>query len=128
MSLQLVVSREYTVNERDFDIGTGLQLQTGDRLRIDAWGNIWAGVWLTGLNGPRGWNAIEYDPKFPLSATHPYSLIGKIGAGGYFYIGDDANIDGVPDPGGELLLRINDDVPGNGSGAFTCLVQVYREQ
>jgi hypothetical protein len=128
MPLQLVVSREFSVRETDFDVGTGLQLQAGDRVHIDAWGNIWAGVWFTGLNGPRGWDWIDYNPKFPLPGTHPFCLLGKIGAGGYFYIGDNANIEGVPAPGGELLLRINDDVPANGNGAFTCLVQVYRDQ
>jgi hypothetical protein len=27
---------------------------------------------------------------------------------------------------GQLFLRINDDIPGNGTGAFQCVVQTYR--
>ena len=46
---------------------------------------------------------------------------------GYFEIGDSMRIDETPDQG-ELFLRINDDTPGNGNGAFQCMVQVYRNE
>ena len=124
MSLGLVASKQIPVNERDLDVDTHMQVQQGDTLIFQAWGQIWAGVFLTGTNDPRGWNNIENDPKFPLPGTHPYCLLGKLDTG-YFYVGDYARLDDTPDQG-ELFLRINDDAPGNGSGAFECLVQVYR--
>jgi hypothetical protein len=125
MALQLAATRLVQVNERDWDVDTHIQVRQGDTLMFNAWGQIWAGVWLTGTNGPRGWNNIDLDPKFPLPGTHPFCLLGKLDTG-YFYVGDYARIDQTADQGA-LYMRINDDVPGNGSGAFTCVVQVYRD-
>ena len=124
MGLQLVSSKQVQVNEGDWDVDTHMQVHQGDTLIFHAEGQIWAGVWFTGNNGPRGWNNISNDPKFKLPSSHPYCLLGKLDTG-YFYVGDYNRIDNAPDQG-ELFLRINDDLPGNGSGAFQCLVQVYR--
>lgn len=124
MALTLVGNKTVTVREGDWDVDTSLTIMPGDTLIFNAWGSIWAGVWFTGLNGPRGWNNVETDPKFPLPNTHPYCLLAKLDAG-YFYIGDNYRIDQAA-TGGKLFLRINDDVPGNGSGAFTCHIQLYR--
>ncbi|SRR6266436_3242061 len=124
MAATLVSNITVTVRESDWDVDTTLQIQPGDTLIFNAWGQIWAGVWFTGLNGPKGWNNIDNDPKFPLPGTHPYCLLGKI-ATGYFYVGDYSRYDNIA-TAGKLFLRINDDVPGNGSGAFTCHIQLYR--
>jgi len=126
MSLTLVGSQLVEVREADFDVDTHLNVQPGDTLIFNAWGVIWAGVWGTGTNGPRGWNNIDPDPKFPLPGSHPFCLLGKLDAG-YFYVGDNDRIDSIANKG-ELFLRINDDFPGNGSGAFTCIVQLYRNE
>jgi hypothetical protein len=125
MALQLVSSRLVQVNERDWDVDTHIGVRQGDTLIFQATGQIWAGVWFTGNNGPRGWNNIDNDPKFPLPATHPFCLLGKLD-NGYFYVGDYNRLDRTGDQG-NLYLRINDDVPGNGSGAFMCTVQLYRD-
>jgi hypothetical protein len=125
MALKLVASRHVEVREGDSDVDTHLQVHRGDTLMFHATGSIWAGVWFTGLNGPKGWNNIDHDPKFPLPNTHPFCLLGKLDTG-YFYVGDYARLDHLDDQG-ELYLRINDDVPGNGTGAFSCTVQVYRD-
>jgi hypothetical protein len=113
------------VNERDSDVDTHLQIHQGDTVMFNAWGQIWAGVWFTGNNGPKGWHNIDNDPKFPLPASHPFCLLGKLDTG-YFYVGDYMRLNSTPDQG-ELFLRVNDDVPGNGNGAFQRLVQVYRD-
>ncbi len=126
MALVLVAGKQIQVNESDWDVNTAMQVQQGDTLIFQAWGSIWAGVWFTGTNGPPGWNNIDNDPKFPLPGSHPYCLLGKLDTG-YFYVGAYHRMDQTPDQG-PLFLRINDDVPGNGSGAFQCLVQVYRNQ
>jgi hypothetical protein len=123
--LQLVASKMVQVNEGAGDVDTHMQIEAGDHLFIYGSGQIWAGVWFTGTNGPRGWNNIDNNPKFPLPGWHPYGLLGKLD-GGYFAIGDVFRQDGMTDSG-ELFLRINDDTPGNGSGAFEALVQVYRD-
>ena len=103
------------VNEGDRDVDTQIDVEYNDRLVYSANGEIWAGVWFTGLNGPQGWDNIDYSPKFPLPGTHPYSLLGRLD-GRLFYIGRgfDRYYRGR---NSRLFLRINDDSPGNGSGA-----------
>ena len=127
----LALSEEFTVPESARDVQTGIVLRMGDAFEIEASGRIWAGVFLTGENGPNGWeDRIEYDRKFPLTGRpngHPFSLIGKLGGGGaYFFIGEHRPRERyLGEEDRELFLRINDDSPGNGSGAFTCRVRVW---
>jgi hypothetical protein len=124
MAWHLHASKQIEVREGDWDVGTAIQVIAGDTLIFQAWGQIWAGVWFTGNNGPRGWDNRDNNNKFPLPGAHPYQLLGKLDSG-YFEIGDSHRIDQTPDQG-ELYLRINDDLPSNGNGAFQCMVQVYR--
>jgi hypothetical protein len=125
VALKLVGSKQVQVNERDWDVNTHLQVEQGDTLILHAWGQIWAGVWLTGNNGPKGWDNVDNNTKFPLPGSHPFGLLGKLDTG-YFYVGEFNRIDQATDSG-TLFLRINDEVPGNGNGAFQCIVQVYRD-
>jgi hypothetical protein len=122
--LSLVATRTVEVRESDGLVDTHIVIQDGDTLIVHATGQIWAGVWFTGLNGPRGWDNIDCANKFPLPCSHPFCLLGKLD-NGYFYIGDTYRVDKMPMQG-ELYLEINDDVHGNGSGAFTAIIQVYR--
>lgn len=58
--------------------------------------------------------------------AHPFALLGRLG--GYFFIGD-GRLFGTREwtrPLAKLYLRINDDVPGNGRGEFTCVISVSR--
>lgn len=112
------------VLESDGDVDTNVDIQPGDRIIFSASGTIWAGVWFTGRNGPRGWDWIANDNKFPLPTGHPYSLLGRLD-GRYFEIGD--GFERVyTSRGSRLYLRINDDTPGNGNGGFNCRIEVYR--
>jgi hypothetical protein len=127
----LIVDKWITVRERDREVDTGINIQPGDDYAFRATGQIWAGVWGTGTNGPRGWNNVDHDPKFPLHKgpdAHPFCLIGKLGRNGeYFYIGDErARAKYAGRATQRLFLRTNDDAPGNGSGAFNCRVVVWR--
>jgi hypothetical protein len=127
---QLEIDTWVTVRESDRDVDTGIELEYQDEYEIDANGEIWAGVALTGTNGPNGWSDITRDTKFPLHAgadAHPFSLLGKVGAyGAYFFIGERRERDQHLNEIRRLYLRINDDSPGNGSGAFNCHVFVWR--
>jgi hypothetical protein len=121
----LVADKTVTVRESDFDVDTGVDVRTGDRLVVSASGQIWAGDRWFGNNGPQGFDWIDCANKFPLPCSHPYSLLGKLN-GNYFYIG--SGIDRVHNGGdSRLSLRINDDVPANGNGSFEARVQVYRQ-
>jgi len=125
----LVVDKTVMVPESAADVNTGVDVHKGDRLVVSASGTIWAGV-LPGppfeyRNGPQGSDKKDCDPKFPLPCSYPYALLGKLN-GSYFYIGN--GIDQIQNSGdSRLYLRINDDRPGNGNGAFTANIQVYRD-
>jgi hypothetical protein len=125
MAWQLHSSRQIQVNEKDWDVNTHIDVRRGDTLIFHAWGSIWAGVWFTGNNGPQGWTNRDNNPKFPLPGAHPYMLLGKLDTG-YFEVGSYRRLDQTPNSG-RLYLRINDDVPGNGNGAFQAQVAVYRD-
>jgi hypothetical protein len=124
MAWELQSNRRIQVNEGDADVDTAIDVIAGDTLIFHAWGLIWAGVWFTGNNGPRGWYWRDGDPKFPLPGAHPYQLLGKLDTG-YFEVGSYVRLDQTPNSG-HLFLRINDDTPGNGNGAFQSQVMTYR--
>jgi hypothetical protein len=126
----LVADMWFTVRESDSDVDTGLDIAPGDDIAFEATGDIWAGVALTDRNGPAGWANVDHDPKFPLHSgadAHPFALLGTFDGTEYFYIGARRDrAPASPDGTRRLLLRINDDSPGNGDGEFQCRVQVWR--
>lgn len=119
-----------SVPENVTNVDTHLDIKPGDRVVIDADPNarIWSGVWFTGWNGPVGWSNYDCSRKFPLNSfggcSRPYSLIGNLN-GRYFYVGQRKEFT-HQDGESRLYLSINDDVVGNGSGAFKATVKVYR--
>ena len=127
--LTLVADHEVTVRESDCEVDAGVVLEPGDDFALEAGGSIHSGVLFTGANGPQGWDNVDHDPKFPLHEgpdAHPFALIGRIGDEPWFYVGSSRSRAGYDGPPQRLLLRTNDDSPGNGSGAFTCRVRVWR--
>jgi hypothetical protein len=113
------------------DVDTGVVLQPGDEFALTGAGSIWPGVWFTGLNGPAGWiDRVITDPNFPLHNTpdaRPYSLVGRFEGEGYFYVGQGFGRRTFNRTSQRrLFLRINDNAPANGSGAFQCLIEVWR--
>jgi hypothetical protein len=110
------------------DLNTGINVKIGDRITINASGEIYAGVWFTGNNTAWGWDWRADDPKFPHHGTddaHPFSLIGRIGTSPYFLVGEALD-SYLAQHAGPLFLRINDDTPGNGSGGFLATVTLQR--
>lgn len=126
MTLQLIGTKTVQVDESSHDVNTHMFVQPSDTVIFSASGTIWAGVWFTGRNGPRGWPNTSDDSKFPAPGAHPYSLLGKLDSG-WFEIGDNFRLDYAA-TGAELTLSINDDVHGNGNGSFECFIQHYRNQ
>lgn len=124
MAWRLVDARLVPVGEGDGPVNTGMQVVAGDTLIFNASGSIWAGVWFTGENGPEGWSNRDNNPKFLLPGAHPYQLLGLLD-NGYFEIGRSLRLDETANQG-LLRLEINDDVHGNGTGAFQCTIQHYR--
>jgi uncharacterized protein affecting Mg2+/Co2+ transport len=113
------------INESDTSVDSGIDLGPNEFLTITGTGTINAGVFLGGDNGPEGWNSIETNPTFPLPGTRPFSLLGSLDSQ-LFYIGKGtATTDRFTSPR-RLFLRTNDNVPGNGSGAFNAFIQVWK--
>jgi hypothetical protein len=131
--LNLLYDKWITIKESDVDVYTGIILKNGDEYEfVEAKGSIWAGVWFTGSNGPKGWDDVDYDTKFPLHGgldsknAHPFCLLGKLN--NYFFIGERRPRERyLYFRDCALYLRINDDSPGNGSGQFRCHVKVWGE-
>jgi hypothetical protein len=61
------------------DVDTGIDVRPGDVIEFSATGSIWAGVCLTGQNGPKGWDYPTDDRKFPVTGRPPFGLIGRLG-------------------------------------------------
>ena len=125
------VDTTISVPESSSAVPTGITMQPGDEFALTANGTIWAGVWFTGVNGPDGWtNRIETNPASPYinrPDAHPFCLVGRFGNDPWFYVGSGlgrrpATLTGAK----ELVLRTNDNSPGNGAGSFQCRVQVWR--
>jgi hypothetical protein len=120
----VVCDTTFDVAEASWDVPSGCQMQPGDHVVISAGGSIWAGVWFTGNNGPQGWTNIAGDAKFPSPSSRAYSLLANVD-GRYQYVGTGTSFT-YTGLGSPLHLRINDDTPGNGSGAFVVRVQLQR--
>jgi hypothetical protein len=113
------------VNEFDSAVDSGIDLGPNEFLAITGFGTINAGVIFGGDNGPEGWNSIENNPTFPLPGSRPFSLLGILDSQ-KFYIGkSNATTEKFTTPK-RLFLRTNDNEPGNGSGAFSAQVQVWK--
>ena len=113
------------INESDTMVDSGMDLGPNEFLAITGTGTINAGVFLGGDNGPEGWNSIENNPSFPLTGTRPFSLLGSLDSQ-LFYIGKGTATTERFLSTKRLFLRTNDDVPGNGTGAFNAFIQVWK--
>ena len=116
-----------TISEGTWGVDTWVDVGLNEWLAMTGAGSIWAGVFFTGNNGPQGWNSIENGPAFPLPGSRPFSLIGTLDAQN-FYIGlSNATGPNAFNAPKRLSLRTNDDVPGNGNGAFSCMIEKWKK-
>lgn len=113
------------ISESATMVDSGMDVAPNEFLAITGTGSINAGVFLGGDNGPEGWNSIENNPAFPLPGTRPFSLLGSLDSQ-LFYIGKGTATTDRFLSTKRLFLRTNDDVPGNGSGAFNAFIQVWK--
>ncbi len=112
----------FTITEKDAYTDTGIYLKAGQTIQISATNDqIWAGWWFTGNNGPAGWTSNCNNASCPMPKARAYSLIVQIG-GTHTYVGNRARISMAES--GYVVLKINDDAPGNGSGYFKASVDV----
>jgi hypothetical protein len=126
----LVLDKWIDIAEAEYELRTYILVEPGDEIAFDTEGHIWAGAWDTGQNGPGGLRNIDHNSKFPLNQgpdAHPFCLLGRYEGLDYFYIGDGLDRHSYDDASArQLILRINDDMPGNGTGAFRCRIRIWR--
>jgi subtilase family protein/Ig-like domain-containing protein/peptidase inhibitor I9 len=114
-----------SIDELDTQVDSGMDLGPNEFLAITGTGSINSGVFLSGANGPEGWNSIDNNPALPLPGSRPFSLLGILD-GQRFYIGKStATTEKFPTTK-RLFLRTNDDHPGDGSGAFNAQIQAWK--
>lgn len=111
------------IYENNYDVNTGIDVANGERLHITCRDTIWAGSWLFGRNGPDGISGWYAGNDYPLPNAQIYSLLGKLN-NSYFFNGSSHEHTHYAATS-RLYLRINDNVPGNGNGYFTCDVEVF---
>jgi hypothetical protein len=97
-------------------LDTGLAFTTGEAIDITASGT-WNGGGC-GDVGPEGTNCFGNDP---VTGFNYFSLVGRIGDGAYFRIGDAYS--GAADGAGDLFLAFLDTDSFNNSGFVTAVVQ-----
>jgi hypothetical protein len=111
-------------------VDTGISVNPGDHVTISADGQIWSGVWFSGTHGPEGWPGHTPDRAAPMPENaSAYSLVARIGSGGYFEVGRFWEGAARPVDQGRLVLNINDNNPynGNPNDRWTVRVDVKRK-
>jgi len=113
---------EFTVPESTTRVLGSVWYSYGESVVLtpDVTKQIWAGVWFTGWNGPAGWTDNPAPSDYPLPGAPQYSLIGRLGNGPWQYIGNRPLTFTQQKASylQKLVLRTNDNNPGNGDGAF----------
>lgn len=143
-----ILTYNVIVRESDGEVDTGIELQMFDGVSWTATGQIWAGVWFTGSNGPDGWtDHIDNSSDKPLPGAHPFCLLYRrggfaapwnvAGSSGNFSVSPlyspplagkfrGVDLDAYPHDPAHLWMRINDDHPGNGNGYFGVAITITR--
>lgn len=108
-------------------IDTQVTVQPNQLIRVISNGAIWSGVWFAFSHGPNGWvgdgGAGE---RFLLPSAYPYSLVGRIGTGRVFFVGENSGwIQFTGPAASNLFLGINADVSRKGSGMFGSMIELY---
>lgn len=129
---QYLSSAEVEVPEcvipRERWIDTRVSARPNDRVRINCREKIWSGVIFGGPIGPDG-DGPATDPKFPLTtaedpAARSFGVIGKFDDAHKFQVGSYTEKTVPPPFTTGVWLKVNDDTPCNGHGAFWCTVNV----
>jgi hypothetical protein len=114
------------VNATERWTDTGIYVEAGDDLRVTASGTIGLSSDGTDQASPRGAASGRRAPDGPLPQQVAGALIGRVGQGAPFYIGDGSSRIRAPESG-RLFLGVNDDYLDDNTGAFRVTVTVPRQ-
>ncbi len=97
-------------------VNTGLMVSQGQTLLFNTTGEVRLSTASDDVAGPAGSKKGRYAANAPIPSSLAGALIGRIGNGVPFGIGNQTSI---PSPGnGQLWLAVNDDVLGDNAGEF----------
>ena len=100
-------------------VDTGIDVREGQALYFDARGEV---GWAPALrSGPRGDPSSVRNPNRPMPNRPGGSLVGRVGSGDIFFIGDARGPIRVYGSG-RLFLGVNDDYVRDNQGAFSVVV------
>jgi hypothetical protein len=102
----------------------GITVKKGDRLQFSTTGQVNFGPNPGMTAGPQGSDMFR-KPTFPLPNGPVGALLGRIGTGAPFAIGNNPNPISMPG-NGRLMLGVNDDELGDNSGAYTVTITKMR--
>lgn len=106
-------------------VNTGVVVRRNDRLQFSADGQVQLSPDPEDKAGTAGSLRGRYTPNAPAPTLLAGALIGRIGNGPPFAIGDQTQA--LPMPGaGQLHLAVNDDQTADNQGAFVVTVRVVR--
>lgn len=122
----LIVDKVVSVPESSSGVDTGVDVRASDRLVMSAGGEI-SPAFLYPSTDANGYDEANCaHSNFPAPCERKFSLIGRIGASPYFFVG--TNYDRIwGGAQGRLFLRTNDDAPGGGSGSFSVRIRIFRD-
>ena len=98
---------------------TEITLYAGDRINMEAWGEISFGTFAGsgGPNGITGFSSYNIVPGF----NHG-SLLYRIGSGNWSAVGESKTF--VADISGKLQMMVNDNDPSNNTGNFSIVLKI----
>jgi hypothetical protein len=96
---------------------TRINVTRGQRLRFEPTGEVRLSFDATDVAHPAGSVTSRHNGNAPLSTTPVGTLIGRVGTGQPFSIGDSTNVFEMP-ASGRLYLGVNDDLVDDNSGNF----------
>ena len=117
---QGTATRSFTVPGNRLWTPTNIRVNQGDRVRIEANGEIQFSSNATDRAGTAGSLAQKFTAGAPLPKAFVGALIGRIDNGRPFGIGDQTSL--VMPASGILYLGVNDDIVTDNSGQFQVLV------
>jgi hypothetical protein len=100
---------------------TRINVTRGQRLRFEATGEVRLSFDAADVAHPAGAVNSRHNGHAPVSAAPIGALIGRVGNGRPFSIGDSTNVLEMP-AAGRLYLGVNDDYAGDNSGNFVVKV------
>jgi len=109
---------------------TGITVTAGDTVDVRGTGEIWAGVWFTGRNGPSGWGELApHQPGWPVPNEYKFSLICGFDGDSWEswkFAGAHNSFANSHSTPRQLFVGINDNDLSSGDGAFEVRVDVKR--